>query len=77
MLCRMERLAVIGRTRVALRWCFLDKSLESKKDDAKNGHCPVVFWTHEPLLDRSQHVQSLAACFMPPEVLANEMSYED
>jgi len=77
MLCRMERLAVIGWTRVALRWCFLDKSLESKKDDAKNGHCPVVFWTHEPLLDRSQHVQSLAACFMPPEVLANEMSYED
>ncbi len=48
-----------------------------QKGGCKNGYCPVVLWTHEPLLGLSQPVQSFAACFMPPKVLATEMPFED
>ncbi len=78
-LCRMDHLAGvhIWPDQSGSQMVFFGQVPWEQKGGCKNGYCPVVFWTHEPLLGLSQPVQSLAACFMPPKVLANEMPFED
>lgn len=61
---------------MALRWCFLDKSLESKREDGIKWPLSSGALDPESLLGLSRSVQSLAVSFMPPEVLANEVSFE-